>query len=135
MSKSPIVETGLEFTAVKEFKGIKIICISGIDGHFLAVSKEGFVFERGNNNSGQLGLKRSVEKSSFFEIQSLGKYKIRAAYSCVEYSLFEIYEGRVLLYNYMVQLSLMIMKTICLFMFQYITVIICGASICIECFS
>ena len=36
-----------------------LLTVSGTNNHFLAVSKEGRVFERGSNCHGQLGLQRS----------------------------------------------------------------------------
>ena len=57
-----------------------------IASHFFAVSKEGRAFAGGKNDSGQLFLVRNVaEASSFTEIQSLRKCKIKAAHAGVEY--------------------------------------------------
>lgn len=85
------------FSEIEELKGVNIINISGLYDHCFAVSKEGRVFGRGSNNSGQLGIsKETKEVSKFSEISSLKKYRIKAAYAGVISSLFQTYKGKVL---------------------------------------
>lgn len=63
-------------------KGKEIVYLSGKLDHILTVTKEGRVFGRGSNESSQLGLGKETESVySFFEIPSLEKYEIRAAYA------------------------------------------------------
>lgn len=91
----------MSFNEVSELKGIEIICISGINEHCLAVSKDGKVFCRGYNNFGQLGLGKDIQKlTEFKEIQSLSKYKIVAAYAGSFHSLFQTEDGRILACGY-----------------------------------
>ena len=87
----------LEFSEVLELKGKEIVYISGVMEHILTVSKEGRVFGRGSNESGQLGLGKETKKApSFVEISSLEGYDIKAAYAGVCHSLFETRDGKIL---------------------------------------
>ena len=87
----------LKFSIIEELAGEEIICVSGIDDHFLAVSKEGRVFGSGSNQRGQLGLgKKTKSVSIFTEISLLNGYEIRSAYAGCAHSLFETCKGKIL---------------------------------------
>lgn len=80
-----------------EIEGKEIVCLSGVEGHLLAVSKEGKVFAFGNNNRGALSLGNAVNIiTEFKEITSLRGYNIKAAYAGREHSLFQTSEGKIL---------------------------------------
>lgn len=87
----------LNFQEVSELKNQEIVCLSGVFNHFLAVSKKGRVFGRGSNQNGKLGLGKEKDSvSSFTEILSIQRYKIRSAYAGCNHSLFETSEGKIL---------------------------------------
>ncbi|KAK8838286.1 hypothetical protein M9Y10_035709 [Tritrichomonas musculus] len=86
----------IEFAAVGELCGQKVVHISGSDSHFIAVCDNGRVFGRGSNEYGRLGIgkeQRSVDK--FTEISSL-RYKIVSASASNDHSLFLTSENKVL---------------------------------------
>lgn len=86
-----------KFTEISELQGKEITNISGVYDHYFAVTKDGRVFGRGKNNSGQLGLSRSTKEfEKFTEISSLSNHKIKAAYAGAITSLFQTYKGRIL---------------------------------------
>lgn len=85
------------FQLIKELQEEKIIGISGIHKHCIAVSKRGKVFGRGSNLFGRLGIGEDhKEANSFIEIASLNNYKIISASTGSFHSLFITYEGKVL---------------------------------------
>lgn len=87
----------LSFNEVSEFNGNEIVSISGVCQHIIAVSKDGCAFVRGDNFCGQLGLRKTTfSVINFFEISSLHKFKIVAAYAGFSHSLFQTSEGKLL---------------------------------------
>lgn len=84
------------FSLVRDLQGIKIVFISGLYEHFLAVSEDGRVFSRGTNSAGQLGIGNENDLSSFVEISSLRKYKIISAFAGNRFSLFLTSNGQIL---------------------------------------
>ena len=95
---SPVGLNGvLNFSIVSELADHEIICVSGTYEHCLAVSKEGRVFACGSNEYGEIGLGERIKSvSSFTEISSLRRYKIKAAYAGYCFSLFQTKNGKIL---------------------------------------
>lgn len=87
----------LTFSQVGSLNGIKIIGVSGIYQHCLALSEDGKVFGYGKNDSGELGIGEEIKKlDKFKEIESLRKYKIKAVYAGNNFSLFQTDKGELL---------------------------------------
>lgn len=92
-------EPDLVFSEIPEFKDKKIVSISGIFQHCLAVTDDGKVFVRGGDlsNNGYLGLGKNIKSpDKFKEIKSLNKYKIVAVYAGTNHSLFQTEDGLIL---------------------------------------
>lgn len=65
--------------------------------HFFAVTNEGQVFGRGENQFGQLGIGKKTEcEDKFIEITALKGKKISHAYAGYDHSLFQAEDGQIL---------------------------------------
>ena len=92
-------EFELEFNEVEELHGEKIVDVSGIYDHCLALTENGTVFGFGSNKYGKLGLGENIEETSVFtEISSLNQ--ITAVCAGTNHSLFQTSEGKVFACGY-----------------------------------
>ncbi|KAK8865371.1 Protein rcc2 [Tritrichomonas musculus] len=65
------------------------VCVSGTFDHCLAVSKNGDVYSRGQNNHGQLGIGPTEESTTEFKkLETFSEHKIIAAFAGKNHSLF-----------------------------------------------
>ncbi|KAK8895320.1 hypothetical protein M9Y10_023768, partial [Tritrichomonas musculus] len=83
------------FSEVCELSGINIKEISGVYNHFFAVSEDGKVFGRGNNDNNRLGMPNGIKDVKEFKVvESLNKYHIVEAFAGYSESLFKTLDGK-----------------------------------------
>lgn len=82
-------EKCLEFSEVEELHGKKIIDVSGIYDHCLALTENGTAFGFGSNEHGRIGLGENIKETDVFtEISSINQ--ITSVYAGTNHSLFQI---------------------------------------------
>lgn len=97
IAEYPISSTILTFNDITELKGKQFCHISGAFNHYFAVSTDGQVYGLGDNDCGQLGAGKKVQKlGQFTEITPLRQFNIVAAYAGCDFSVFQTQEGKLL---------------------------------------
>ena len=91
------VGSDCNFGEAADFKGAKIIDISAIYEHCLALSEDGRIFGCGSNSKGQQTITNNKGIiRPFFEISPFCKYRITAVYAGSDFSLFQTDSGKIL---------------------------------------
>lgn len=89
LNKSP------KFSKVNELSGEKIVSITGIKAHCLAVCEDGKVYGFGNNDCKKIGMEDKLSEK-FEVIESLRKYNIILAFAGSDHSLFTTSSGKII---------------------------------------